>query len=169
VAADSSLDAKQPASIVAGPYGHPFHPMLVTIPIGTWVASLLFDLASRKADNPDIYSRGAYWLLVIGIAGALAAAVLGLLDWMRIPNGTVAKRTGLLHLAINVSVVAALVVSVAIRYDGPWGETSTGLIALSVVALAALSVSGWLGGKLSYRYGVRVATEADQAEGFTSA
>jgi hypothetical protein len=29
-------------------------------------------------------------------------------------------------------------------------------------------VSGFLGGKLAYRYGVRVATEADQSEGFRS-
>jgi uncharacterized membrane protein len=34
------------------------------------------------------------------------------------------------------------------------------------VALAALAVSGWLGGKLAYRYGVRVADEATQARGY---
>jgi uncharacterized membrane protein len=27
-------------------------------------------------------------------------------------------------------------------------------------------VSGWLGGKLAYRYGVRVADEATQAQGY---
>ncbi len=37
---------------------------------------------------------------------------------------------------------------------------------LSIVALALLAVSGWLGGTLSYRYGVRVADDADQAEAF---
>jgi len=41
-----------------------------------------------------------------------------------------------------------------------------GPIVLSVVALLALGVSGALGGKLAYHYGVRVAAEADQAEGF---
>jgi hypothetical protein len=30
-----------------------------------------------------------------------------------------------------------------------------------------LAVSGYLGGKLAYRYGVRVADEATQAEGYT--
>jgi uncharacterized membrane protein len=169
MAVPPSVQAKQPATVVAGPYGHPFHPLVVTLPIGTWVASLLFDLGSTKADNPEIYSRGAYWLIVVGIVAALIAAVLGLLDWSRIPAGTVAKRTGLIHMALNVSVVVAFVVSAAIRYDGPWMETSGGLIALSIIALAALTVSGWLGGKLTYRYGVRVATEVDQAEGYTSA
>jgi uncharacterized membrane protein len=41
-----------------------------------------------------------------------------------------------------------------------------GLIALSAVALGVLAVSGWLGGKLAYRYGVRVADEATQAQGY---
>jgi len=32
--------------------------------------------------------------------------------------------------------------------------------------VAALGLSGYLGGKLAFRYGVRVADEATQAEGF---
>jgi uncharacterized membrane protein len=36
----------------------------------------------------------------------------------------------------------------------------------SLVALALLGVSGWLGGNLAYRYGDRVATEETQQEGF---
>jgi uncharacterized membrane protein len=45
---------------------------------------------------------------------------------------------------------------------------AVGPLVLSAVCLVALAVSGYLGGKLSYRYGVRVASEADQAEGFVS-
>ncbi|WP_405839620.1 DUF2231 domain-containing protein [Streptomyces platensis] len=41
-----------------------------------------------------------------------------------------------------------------------------GMLALNAVSLAALGVSGYLGGKLAYRYGVRVADESTQAEGF---
>jgi uncharacterized membrane protein len=37
---------------------------------------------------------------------------------------------------------------------------------LAAVSLAVLAVSGYLGGKLAYRYGVRVADSATQAEGF---
>jgi uncharacterized membrane protein len=37
---------------------------------------------------------------------------------------------------------------------------------LSLIAAAGLTVSGWLGGKLSYRWGVRVADEQTQREGF---
>ena len=34
----SSAAAKQPRTVVAGPYGHPFHPILVTVPVGARVA-----------------------------------------------------------------------------------------------------------------------------------
>jgi len=64
-------------SRLAGPYGHPLHPILVTVPIGAWVASFV-----------------------------------------------------------------------------------------SAVALGVLTVSGWLGGQLAYRYGVRVAEESTQAEAY---
>ena len=40
--------AKQPRTALAGPYGHPFHPMLVTLPIGAWVSSLVFDIIARS-------------------------------------------------------------------------------------------------------------------------
>ena len=35
--------------------------------------------------------------------------------------------------------------------------------------LIALAISGWLGGMLAYRFGIRVASEADQAVGVTAA
>ncbi|MGW4134278.1 hypothetical protein [Amycolatopsis japonica] len=43
-----------------------------------------------------------------------------------------------------------------------------GPFVLSAAAFVALAVSGYLGGKLAYRYGVRVAAESTQAEGFTA-
>lgn len=162
--------AKHPVSAAAGPYGHPFHPILVTVPIGAWVAALIFDIVSRFADDPAIFSTGAYWLLAIGIVGALAAAVFGFMDLMTIPRQSNAFRTGVVHMVLNVLVVMALAISFGIRTAdaGDRTEVSLGLIALSVVALAFLGVSGWLGGKLTYRYGVRVAEEEVQAqEGFS--
>ena len=39
--------AKRPVTELAGPYGHPFHPILVTVPIGAWVVAFVFDLISR--------------------------------------------------------------------------------------------------------------------------
>ncbi|HEU5083105.1 MAG TPA: DUF2231 domain-containing protein [Acidimicrobiales bacterium] len=158
--------AKHPRTVAAGPHGHPFHPVLVTVPIGAWVASLVFDLVSRSADDPEVFATGAYWLLGIGVLGAAVAAVFGLLDLLSVPAGTKARRTGQLHLVLNLAVTAAFLVSFALRRGDTADEVSAGLIALSIVALAVLGASGWLGGKLTYRYGVRVVEEDLQADGF---
>src|SRR5215468_872670 len=97
--------AKRPlSSMLAGPYGHPFHPMLVTVPIGAWVASLVFDIVSRAADDPKVFATGSYWLIGIGIVGALVAALFGLLDLFAIPSGTRAFTTALVHMGLNLTV-----------------------------------------------------------------
>lgn len=158
--------SKRPLNPVAGPYGHPFHPILVTVPIGAWVASLVFDIVSQTSDDTEIFATGSYWLIGIGVLGAFVAAVFGLMDLLRIPGGTPAYRTGLVHMGLNLAVAAAFAVSFFLRRGNTDQEVSIGLIALSVVALAALGLSGWLGGKLTYRYGVRVVEEEVQADGY---
>jgi uncharacterized membrane protein len=161
-------EAKQPVTRLAGPYGHPFHPILVTVPIGAWVASFVFDLASRLSDEPTVFAKGAFWLIGLGLLGAAAAALVGFLDLFAIPTGTRAFRTGLLHTSLNLIVVALYIGAFLLRrgrLEQP-GGVQTGLIVLSAVALGLLTVSGWLGGQLAYRYGVRVADETAQAEAY---
>jgi uncharacterized membrane protein len=163
--------AKRPvSSLLAGPYGHPIHPILVTVPIGAWVASLVFDIGSRVVEQPGFLYQGSQWLIAIGVIGALAAALIGFLDLMAIPTGTRAFRTGLLHMILNVTVVGAYVVNFLWRYGGYHHPTAVGVgpLVLSIVSLLFLAVSGFLGGKLAYHYGVRVALETDQAEGYRS-
>ena len=165
----TSQSAKQPVSaVLAGPYGHPFHPILVTVPIGAWIASLVFDLASYVHDRPAFLVEGSRWLIALGVLGALAAASVGALDFLAIPTGTRARRTAVVHLTLNLTITCA--------YAGNfwWRQNLTvdqdpipaGPLVLSVLSVAALSVSGYLGGKLAYRYGVRVADEDTQAEGY---
>ncbi|MCX4996683.1 DUF2231 domain-containing protein [Streptomyces longwoodensis] len=167
---DDLRQAKQPVSgALAGPYGHPFHPILVTVPIGAWVAGLVFDIASRIVGRPGFLTHGSAWLIAIGVLGALAAACVGFLDLVAIPSGTPAFRTGLVHMTLNLAVTAAYAAGFAWRHADGYGAgraVTPGQLALSAVSLAALGFSGHLGGKLAYRYGVRVADEGVQAEGY---
>ncbi len=158
--------AKRPRSILAGPYGHPFHPVLIPIPIGAWIASVVFDVASLLGDRPEVFAEGANWLIAIGILGALAAAVFGVLDLSAIPRGTKAFATGLVHMTLNLVVVALYAVNFALRRSQGYDDVSGTALVLSLIALALLGASGWLGGMLAYHYGVRVADEETQAEGF---
>ena len=159
--------AKHPKTILAGPYGHPFHPILVTIPIGAWVASLVFDIVALASSGKEAaFAQGAYWLIGIGIIGAVLAAVFGLMDLLVIPRGTKAFRTGLTHMTLNLTVVVLFVIDFAVRASQGSEKATTAGFVLSLVALALLGISGMLGGKLAYHYGVRVADEQTQSEGF---
>jgi uncharacterized membrane protein len=160
--------AKRPVSAaLAGPYGHPFHPILVTVPIGAWVCALVFDIASHVVDQPAFLAKGSRWLIAIGVLGALAAAMVGFLDLFAIPTGTRVFRLGLAHMSINLAVTAAYAIGFVIRGAGT-AAVGWGPLALSAAALAALGASGYLGGELAYRYGVRVADESTQAHGYES-
>ncbi|NKX53010.1 DUF2231 domain-containing protein [Arthrobacter mobilis] len=165
---ESSLQrAKRPRTALAGPYGHPFHAMLIPIPLGAWIASLVFDLVAIFTGEVAVFERGALWLIGIGIIGALAAAVFGFLDFSQLERGTRAHKTGLTHMALNLAVTALFVAGFLVRSGAGFDEISIAGFIISLVALALLGVSGYLGGELAYRYGVRVADEQTQREGFT--
>jgi uncharacterized membrane protein len=158
--------AKQPkTAAIAGPYGHPFHPMLVTVPIGAWIGSVVLDIASRLRSDAAL-ATGADWMLGIGIVSALAAATVGFLDYLVIPRGTRAHRVATTHMLINLTVTVGFVVDLLWRWGDGAGETPTGPLVLSVVLVLVLAVSGALGGELAYRYGVRVAGEDTQVNAY---
>lgn len=158
--------SKRPRTIIAGPYGHPFHPILVTIPIGTWVASFVFDVIALVADDPGPYIMAANILILIGLIGAVLAAAVGLLDLSMLERGTAARKTALVHMTLNLVIVVLFLASLLVRWAHGDEDISVIGFILSIVALALLGISGWLGGKLAYHYGVRVADEKMQAEGY---
>ncbi len=158
--------SKTPASVAAGPYGHPFHASVVPVPIGAFVATLVLDVVSRTADDGRGYARAATVTLGVGLVGAVLAAVFGFMDYGQLAKRTRANRVATTHMVLNLLVVVALGASFLARLGSTSSRVPVGLVVLTVVALLVLGVSGWLGGHLAYRYGVRVADEETQAEGF---
>jgi uncharacterized membrane protein len=152
-------------SVFAGPEGHPFHPLLVTLPIGAFTSSLIFDILTHtRAHGLPYLVDGAYWLINIGLFAAAAAAVFGLLDFLTIPRGTRAFATALKHVVLNAVMVVLFAIDFAWRAGDhldhdktPWGQ-----LALSAVSVAFLVAAAWFGGKLTYHHGMRVAAQIDQ-------
>lgn len=164
--ADTAMRAaKRPRTILAGPYGHPFHSLLITIPIGAWTASFVFDIVGAITGDWAAFATGAQWLIAIGIVGAVFAAITGLLDFSKLTPQTKARRMATFHMLINTVVLVLFAINWAVRAAAP-GEPSTVGIVLSVIALLGLGVSGFLGGELAYRFGVRVADEDTQRAGY---
>jgi uncharacterized membrane protein len=93
--------------------GHPLHAMLVTIPIGLWVFSLISDIAFMSTGDAR-WATTAYFTLGGGIVGALLAAVPGLLDFLGLHEPR-ERRVGTMHLALNLAIVAIQAVNFWLR------------------------------------------------------
>jgi uncharacterized membrane protein len=148
--------SKRPRSILAGPYGHPFHPLLVTIPIGTWVASLVFDIAGAVTDEWDVFATAAQWLIAIGIIGAILAAIAGLLDFTKLTPQTKARRTATIHMVINLAVVVLFAISWLLRANNFGWEPNAWALVCSFAAVVLAVGTAWMGGELVERLGIGV-------------
>jgi uncharacterized membrane protein len=148
-----------PASIVR----HPLHPMLVSLPLGLWTFSLVSDVIvyfSEVEDVEILWFTLGYYTLAGGLAGALAAAVPGLVDYHSLSeprHRALATR----HLALNLVVVSLYAINLWLRsLDPPVFELAMGL---SILGMSLLAVSGWIGGELVHVHGVGVAGHVDVA------
>jgi uncharacterized membrane protein len=137
--------------------GHPIHPMLVPLPIGFLVGTLLSDIAFWRTGDL-FWARASLWLVAAGVVTALLAAIFGLIDFSTIKRAR-AHTAGWIHIIGNLTAVALSAVSWFLRTRDAAGTIlPTGLISSALVA-GVLLVTGWMGGELSYRYLVGVLTK----------
>jgi len=139
---------RTPASIA----GHPIHPMLVPIPIGLLIFSLVCDLFHAGGSTNPAWTTVAFYCMGGGIVGALAAALPGLIDLLSLPAGP--RKTALTHMAINLTVVALYVINFWMRMQTPGSPGK--LVWLSLISVGLLAISGWLGGKMVFEHGIAV-------------
>jgi len=140
-------------------FGHPIHQQLIVFPLGLLVTSVVFDVIHLITDNA-LWAVVAFWMIVAGVAGGLAAAPFGIWDWIGIPNNTRAKRIGLLHGVGNVIVILLFAASLMLRKDNTAAPEGFAIL-LSVVGVAIGAVTGWLGGELVTRLGIGVDSGAN--------
>lgn len=131
--------------------GHPAHPMLVTVPIGAWVSVSVLDLFGGKA------ARGAAKKLVaFGALAALPTAATGASDWSDTLGAE--RRVGLVHALGNYAALGVYGMSYLARRRGKHARGK----ALALAGAGLLAVTGYLGGHMTYAYGVGVDTTAYQ-------
>jgi uncharacterized membrane protein len=136
---------------------HPIHPMLILIPAGAFVIVLLCDLLFL------ITGDAMWWdatppVLLIGVAGALLAAIPGVIDYVTIVQQHNARMIGLAHLVLNLVAVALFAANGWMRYRAgaaPPDGTHGGLV-LTLIGNLLIAVSGWLGGTMVYEHHVGV-------------
>lgn len=142
------LDGGEPvrnvADVLHGTWlGHPFHPVLTDVVVGSLAIGALFDLASVLGGGRHA-RRTADTLTAIGTVSGLPTAITGLADFTTIPRP--AAGHGLLHGLINETAILLYLFSLRARKQG---RRSTA-IALSTAGMALLTAGAYLGGHLVY-------------------
>lgn len=118
--------------------GHPAHPIMVHLPMGSWMAAVLLDTL------PGEHRRSAHTLVNIGLLTSLPAAVSGLADWSQQHERQ--QRVGVVHAAANGMGALLFGASSLARTKGldTWGK------ALALAGLGTVGLSGAWGGHIAY-------------------
>jgi uncharacterized membrane protein len=139
---------RTPASIA----NHPIHPMIVPLPIGLWIFSFICDLTIVLGSRAEPWFTLGFYTMIGGTIGAVLAAIPGTVDMFSL-HGRV-KKLALTHMALNVTIVLLYAVNIGMRISEP---VVGGLpLTLSIVAVALLATSGWIGGHMVYVHRVAV-------------
>jgi nitrite reductase/ring-hydroxylating ferredoxin subunit len=117
--------------------GHPLHPVLAMVPVGTWLSAGILDAvpATRPA---------ATALIGTGVAASLPAALAGAADWSEQEVGV--RRLGAVHAVANTMALGLYVGSLVARGRG---AGALGRV-LAYSGLGVASGSAAIGGHMSY-------------------
>ncbi len=148
--------------------GKPFHPPLTDIPIAAYILAAVFDVISvvggdGKPWAHDFWRAGTYVFIGGGVVSVFAA-LSGFWDaWKSSEAGTQARRTINTHAAIMITVTVLAITNIVWRLSEYNEQVSTpiGIMILSVVVAALVSVGATFGGALVFEYGFNVENSGD--------
>ncbi|HKG57439.1 MAG TPA: DUF2231 domain-containing protein [Candidatus Limnocylindrales bacterium] len=145
---------KPPVPSAAAIAGHPLHPMVVPLPIGAFTFALCADLAYAATRDP-FWAKASKVLIGTGIATGAVAGVLGATDFTA-RERVRSHQEAWLHGVGNAAALGLAAASLALRQkDEAKSIVPFGLM-LSIATGTILTVTGWLGGELSYRHRIGV-------------
>ncbi|MDP9368685.1 MAG: DUF2231 domain-containing protein [Chloroflexota bacterium] len=142
--------------------GHALHPQLINAPAALLPFSLVLDLMHAATSKPA-YAEAAYYSMVGGYVGGLAAATAGAGDYFAIPSESHTKRIANIHASLNLSLLGLYSLNLLLR-RGKTPPTGTVPVALSTAGTVGLLVSAWYGGHMVYSHGMRVKGVSPVAE-----
>jgi uncharacterized membrane protein len=144
---------------------HPFHPMLVAIPIGLFSASFVAEGISFWQSS-EFWRDLTYYNLIGGIIGAVVAAIPGFIDYVALKDEKVLPLAHR-HFAVNVALLSMYSLNLWLRTESGKaiiGTTRLIPFSISILGMILLGLSGWLGGEMVYAHGVAVDTEKKVSE-----
>jgi uncharacterized membrane protein len=145
------------AYLVKGLPGHPLHPPLTDLTIGTYT----FAMIAALLDVTTIVERNAayaWWIaLVVGLCSTVLTATTGFIEWIEIEWGSELWKTATAHLTAMLVATGFFLAATLVGHDGYTnGAVGTGAFVLTLIGFGLLATGGWLGGAVVFVHGMRV-------------
>lgn len=152
-------DKPMPSSVAI--MQHPLHPMAVVFPIAFLIGTFVTDLVFWWHGDP-FWALMSFWLAVAGLVTGLAAATLGLLDFLLMTEVRqhVAAWS---HMIVAMMALSLAGANVRLRLDAPVDAVLPWGLVVSCALVVVVSIAGWLGGTLTFRHGIGTYAHADDS------
>jgi uncharacterized membrane protein len=125
---------------------HPIHAILVPVPIVCFVGAFITDIAYWRTAEM-MWADFSAWLLPIGLAFGVLAALAGLIDF--VSNRRIRSRSpAWLHVLGIVAVLVLAFFNTLVHTRDAWTSVVPTGITLSLITVLILPFTGWLGWSL---------------------
>jgi nitrite reductase/ring-hydroxylating ferredoxin subunit/uncharacterized membrane protein len=131
--------------------GHSLHAVVVDVVIGAATAALLLDVL-RVLFGVDGLEEAATWIVGLTVLAAVGAIVSGLTDYKDTAPSSSERDVAGLHGLTNIVATVLFAVSLVQRLGG----AHDGAFWVLLVGYLVVSVGGYIGGHVVYKYGVMV-------------
>jgi uncharacterized membrane protein len=139
--------------------GHPLHPMFIVFPaafiIGLLVADIVF-----AGGRSSFWAWGSRWVGLGGVVMGGFAAIFGMTDFASIQRAREVG-AGWAHAALNVTAVVLTLINLVMRWGNPVAFILPAGIIISAISAGCIMAAVWLGGELTFRYGVGVLVNSE--------
>ncbi len=145
--------------LLRGFSGHPSHPPLTDVSIGTYTAGTAFVVAGWLGFLPDKFplAQAGFLAIAIGLIVALPTVITGFADYFSIPRGTGLRRMANIHWVVMASGTAAFLAAASLLWQTfDEGTVSATAALVTLGAFGLLVIGGYVGGTMVFEYGMRV-------------
>ncbi len=135
------------------------HPVVIHFAIAPLALTLFFQYATLKWPDRG-FQYPAQYSLWVGLAGAAAAVITGLLAVRNVPADSPAQSTIFIHRLAGFVTLGYFALYLALRdwLLARFMARPVVFLTLAIVGLSIVIATGFFGGELVYTFGVGVAT-----------
>jgi uncharacterized membrane protein len=149
--------------LVRGLPGHPLHPPLTDLTIGTYGFATIAAIGGMVGIS-EANAAHAWWIaLIVGLCSTALTATTGFIDWISIEWGTELWKTATAHMLAMLTATGFFLGAVFAGHDGYKAATvNTSGFVLTIIGFLVLTLGGWLGGSVTFVHGMRVLNLVDE-------